>query len=210
MENIRKNSPRTFASLYQQRPSPDGGNIIKDEYLPIIEHYEVPNFDQIDFVSDTAYTAKQENDPSACLAYAIADGNLYLLGYIRLWAEFSELSQKLKDFVGQKGKTNSRLYIEPKASGKSIVQYLRRNTNLNVMEYKLADGDKVVRLRAVEPFLEANKVFLVRGAWNQQFIDECKFFPNGKHDEAVDCLTMAVTQGLLRRSHYKGRQVRIF
>jgi|GEM_PF-5368113 len=33
---------------------------------------------------------------------------------------------------------------------------------------------------------------MVKGPWNEQFINECLMFPNGTHDEAIDCLVMAV------------------
>ena len=65
----------------------------------------------------------------------------------------------------------------------------------------MTDGDKVGRLYGIEPMLQGKRVFLQRGIWNEQFINECLVFPNGKHDEAIDCLTMAVNQGLIRGSN---------
>jgi predicted phage terminase large subunit-like protein len=53
-----------------------------------------------------------------------------------------------------------------------------------------------VRSVAVTPFIEAGRVFLIKAGWNESFLEELLMFPNAKHDEAVDMLTMAIQNGL--------------
>jgi predicted phage terminase large subunit-like protein len=107
--------------------------------------------------------------------------------------EFPELVEKIKQFTEANGySSRSRIYIEPKASGKSIVQQLRRNTGLNVIEDKPPVQDKVSRVASISPIIEAGRVFLNDGRYIDSFLDECAGFPNAAHDDQVDTLVMAV------------------
>lgn len=210
----KEKSPQTFISLYQQRPSAEEGNIIKREHFTIISIEDVPlkAMDQrIDFVVDTAYTDKTKNDPSAYLAYYVYENDLYLWNYRSVRMEFSDLCDDLESFVHENGSPHSKVFIEPKASGKSVKQYLKKHTPLNVIEYAMESGSKEERAYSIEPYLAAGRVKVIQDKWNIPFIGECMVFPNGSHDESVDLLVMAITNGLARKSNHKskaGRRVR--
>jgi predicted phage terminase large subunit-like protein len=109
------------------------------------------------------------------------------------WLEFPDLVKHTMAFVLQHGYDNrSRVLIEPKASGKSVVQSFK-NSTFNVMELPAPLDDKVTRAINATPFLEAGRCFLIIGPWNEQFLLECKNFPVGTHDDQVDNLTAAIT-----------------
>lgn len=56
-------------------------------------------------------------------------------------------------------------------------------------------GGKVARANAVTPVIEAGNVYLPRyAAETEDFVDECSKFPNGAHDDQVDCMTQALTR----------------
>jgi predicted phage terminase large subunit-like protein len=205
---MKRTSPRTFASLAQQEPAPREGGIIKRDYLPIVTYEEIPKeafASQRHFVVDTAYTANKQNDPNACLCFSVYQNKLYIWNYDRFWAEFSELKKRLIDNVFEWGDSKSVMLIEPKASGLSIFQSIRDSTRNNVKRYKMQDGDKITRATSIEDILASERVFLVEGNWNNQFIEECGAFPNAKHDEAIDTLVMAVRTGLMKPKR-KGRR----
>lgn len=51
-------------------------------------------------------------------------------------------------------------------------------------------GDKLARARPLSAAIERGKVVLLRGDWNQWFVDELCLFPTpGVHDDAVDAAT---------------------
>jgi predicted phage terminase large subunit-like protein len=53
---------------------------------------------------------------------------------------------------------------------------------------------KVQRALAIEPFVSAGNIFIPEKAdWVEDFILECRQFPMGKHDDAVDTMTQAVS-----------------
>ena len=40
--------------------------------------------------------------------------------------------------------------------------------------------------------IEAKRVTLLEGKWNDNFLAQCAQFPNARHDDMVDCLQMAL------------------
>jgi len=179
-----------YSGQYMQLPSPDEGGIIKRDWFNITK--ELPNV-IYDFFLDTAYTDKSYNDATAMLCACYYQNNVYIKSIEAVRLEFPELVTKIKDFAEANGYSNrSRIYIEPKASGKSIVQQLRRNTGLNVIEDKPPVQDKVSRVNSISPIIESSRVFLMDGRYIDSFLNECAAFPNGAHDDMVDTLVMAI------------------
>ena len=82
--------------------------------------------------------------------------------------------------------------IEDAASGQSLIQELRSATSLPIKPVRV-DRDKLSRVSAITPILEARRVFLPESAWwRDDFIAELTAFPAGAHDDWVDALTMAL------------------
>ena len=53
--------------------------------------------------------------------------------------------------------------------------------------------DKVTRLNTVLPLIEGGRVFIPDEAqWLDSFMDEAQSFPNGKHDDMIDALSMGL------------------
>lgn len=182
-----------YAGQYDQDPSPQGGGLIKKDWFDIIDWRQEYASLEWNFVADTAYTAKEENDPSGYLSFAKFNNDFIIRFAQTERLEFPELCKALPSFAYLHGYTNrSVVEIEPKASGKSLVQTLRRETNLNVKEGVPPSTDKVSRVKDTSPVMESRRVKLIRGHWNQEFLDQLSMFPNAKHDEYVDCVTMMI------------------
>lgn len=196
LEERRKTlGSRDYAGQYGQQPMPDAGNIIKKQWF---RQWDKHSFDwrrqTVDFYLDSAYTANQTNDPSAILAYFKFREDIYLVGCEAVHLELPELIRFLITWTERNGYTNrSRIFVEPKASGKSVVQQLKRETGLNVIEDEAPKESKVARVHAITPTLEAGRVFLpTNEAWTDSFIYECATFPGGRHDDRVDCIAAAI------------------
>lgn len=200
---IKKNNPSTWSSLYQQEPAPLEGAIIKASHLTIIDPVHIPHEvlkapKHIFF--DGAYTEKSNNDPSAWILASEYEGFLFIFDYVNVRLEFPDLINGLGRYCAMYCDNRSEIWIEPKASGLSVGQTLEKKMpGYNILYYKLPKGSKVDRTLANEPKYASHKIFLVRGAWNAGFIHECKSFPNGLHDEAVDVTNMAVDEKLMKR-----------
>jgi len=127
------------------------------------------------------------------------DGNLYILKSIDKYLEMPELKTFIESFVKSCGVHIQQILVEPKASGKSLVQLLRRETNFNVSELKtnFVKYSKIERARASSPFIEGGRVFLVKDNWNEAFIQQVSTFPNAKHDEHIDVTSYSIERNLI-------------
>lgn len=181
-----------YAGQLQQEPSPADGGLIKKAWFDILKKLPFADL-HWNFVIDPAYTSKEKNDPSALLAYAHHENGFIIRCVEEKYLEFPELIEYIQEFCRKNGYSKkSRVYVEPKASGKSIVQTLRRSTNLNVIESKPPAKDKVARISDVVSVMEAKRVVLLEGMWNDNFLSQLAQFPNARHDDMVDCLQIAL------------------
>ncbi len=193
---IEQRSPRTFAALYQQRPTLIGGNIIKQEWFKHItfsEFNRLHHDEPIVFFIDTAYTDKADNDPTGIIATCKIGNDMYITHGEKVLMRFPELLRFLPRYVQQYGYTNrSTIRIEPKANGISVIDQMKETTGLNVTQTPSPKDSKETRLNAASPTIECGRVILVDGAWNEAFTEEVCGFPSKPHDEYVDVLCYAI------------------
>ncbi len=211
LEDVKNVSNRTFISLYQQRPSPQEGDVIKRKWFKTFESHELPLDITKDFFSDTAY-GKEKSDHSATICYSIHEDCLYIWNLWVVNLDFPRFIKGYKDFIVRNGYTSkSECVFEPKASGISTVQQLKieklpNGKKMNIIEGESPKDDKVTRATSVSAIIEAGRVFLLANEnWIESFLLECAAFPNGKYDDQVDCLTSV----LGRRISDNGSGIRI-
>lgn len=189
-----------YAGQMAQRPSPEEGGIIKKQWLQTIQRPPVkPNEIGriVHFQMDTAYTEKQSNDPTAILAYYLENNFLYVSHVQSVWKEFPDLIKWLPEYVKSQGYDHrSKIYVEPKASGKSVVQQLKKTSGLNIVESVAPKDDKLTRAHLVSPKIEVGRIILHEGPWNDHFINQVISFPNAEHDDEWDCLIEAILREL--------------
>ena len=198
---------RTWNALYQQKPSPDEGTDLKKSWFKYYDPrtFIIPPGARVNFFFDTAYTDKDKNDPTAGIAYVKIGADFYVLSCLSKWVEFTEAIQFIKTFAADNFYTpRSIIRIEPKASGKSVVQVMKKQTAMNVTDALSPKESKQARVRSISPTVEGGRVFLPSGAaWVEDFLNECAAFPNAAHDDRVDCLTGMIlneSAGRVRRS----------
>ena len=196
--DAKRRSPRTFASLYQQRPTIEGGNIVKREWFGKISFSEFKALrfrEPMHFYLDTAYEkkGKNDNDPSGILAACRIGQYIYIYNAQKVYKEMPDLLRFLPQYISaHDGDEESILHVEPKANGKSVIQMLKEISSLNVKETPTPTDSKETRFHVVSPRIECGRVLLVEGEWNDDFLDEVCGFPTAKHDEYVDILGYAI------------------
>jgi len=151
---------------------------------------------------DGAYTEKTENDPSGIDLIAKDGNNL-------IWKESWDLYKKLPDLLGfikelvangTFDKEKGRIFIEPKASGHSLADYIEFDTDYNFVrigehstqERKLVQGGHTARHQVIKPKAESHRIKLIKGNWNDNAITQICGFPRASHDEHVDNLGYAI------------------
>ena len=188
-------NPRDFASLYQQKPYIEGGNILKSEWWKYYPEDLNPNtFQTLIIAADTAFKKTESADYSVAIVAGLTqDGDIYIVDVHRGRWDYPELRQRLISINSTwRGRGLRALYVEDKASGQSILQDLRRESGIAVVPYKVAT-DKVSRVNSITPMIQGGRVFLPEKApWLDSFVEECVAFPSGKHDDQVDSLSMCI------------------
>ncbi|MHC2992069.1 hypothetical protein OB13_10860 [Pontibacter sp. HJ8] len=198
-----------YAGQIGQVPTPDGGGKLKKAWFGRMtweEFQVVTKGKQVvwQFDADTAYTKDQKNDPTAMMASCYIAPTLYIRDVSEQWLEFPDLIKELPAFAKRNGySSQSKIHIEPKASGKSTIQTLKRETSLNIVEAPAPDADKEVRVNGISPFVEAGRVVLIDGSYIDNFLGQCAAFPLGAHDDMVDDLVQAI-----ERVHQPVRKVK--
>ncbi|WP_375436660.1 phage terminase large subunit [uncultured Hymenobacter sp.] len=192
-----------YAGQILQIPAPDEGGILKKAWFDVIswDEFKKRTAGKVatawQFDADPAYTDKQQNDATGGMASAYIDNTLYVRNASEFRLEFPELCEKLPKYVEAHGYTSqSKLHIEPKASGKSLHQTLKRQTKLNVVEAPAPTDDKRTRVNGISPFCEARRVVLIDGGWVEAFLQQICTFPTAAHDDMLDCLVQAINRAL--------------
>ena len=146
---------------------------------------------------DTAFKTGASNDYSAAVVIGTLHGprdglppGHYLLEAWRGKVEFVALKRKIIELSATW--RPHPVLVEDSASGQSLIQEFRAGTRLPVKPIR-PDRDKLARLTAVTPILEARRLLLPETAWwRDDFIAELTSFPAGAHDDWCDALAMAL------------------
>ena len=200
LEAIRQADRYTFSGQYLQEPAPLEGGEWRINWFNIINKAEMPNDINWEMFVDGAYTKDTKNDPTGIQISGKSGENLYILKSIDKYLEMPELKTFISNFIKNCGVNISQILVEPKASGKSLVQLLRRETNYNVSELKteFVRYSKIERARASSPFIEGGRVYLIKDHWNDGYLQQVSTFPNAKHDEHIDVTSYSIERNLLK------------
>jgi len=212
MEVIKKDlGSYAFAGQYQQRPSPLGGGIFKDEWW---RYYDLlPKVKYSIIIADTAMKAKEQHDYSVFMLWAMGDdGNAYLVDVLRGKWEAPQLKTHFIAFYN-KHKANKDLKlryaaIEDKASGTGLIQTIKQEEKIPVKAIKRDTQDKVSRAMSVAPKVESGYVYLKKNApWLSDLLTETSSFPNGAHDDQVDVISDGLDQLYNKTTEYRVRVI---
>ena len=186
LEKLRHDlGSQAFAAQYLQEPVARGGGMIKVDWLG---YYDTAGEVEYCMQSwDTAIKSGAGNDYSVGLCFGLRGGEVLLLDVRREKMDFPELRRAMVDFAA---KWQPRgVLVEDKGSGQSLLQDLRREPGANWLGI-MPRLDKLTRLAAVSPMLEAGRLKMPRNAaWKDAFESELLAFPQGRHDDQVDALS---------------------
>jgi len=186
-----------YSNQFSQREAPPEGGVLKVQWFPIIPW--IPEYNQIvwNTAVDSAYTENLKNDESGLLQFGFYKNEMLIRHASGVYLEFPELVKHTISYASIHGYTDrSMIYVEPKASGKSLVQQVKRTTKVNIKDDAAPIKDKVARATDISPICESGRVKIIQGPWNDAFLDQIKTFPNSKQKGLIDCLYIAVSNTL--------------
>jgi len=151
---------------------------------------------------DGAFTEKTKNDPSGIDLMARVGNDLIVRQSYDVRKKLPDLLAFIIDLEkdGMIDKKLSRIFIEPKASGTPLADYIEHDTEYNFVrigenskqESQLIAGGHTARHEMIKPKAESGRIKLVKGTWNTDFVTQICGYPRAAHDEHVDTLGYAV------------------
>jgi predicted phage terminase large subunit-like protein len=202
-----ESSPRTWASLYQQLPTPGEGDLFKVDKIEVIDAEPVGNIEWIRGWDLASTTDRSGSATAGVKLGRMRDGTLIIGNVVR--QHFGPDQRDLlivntAKFDGPPVKQD--IPKDPGQAGNSLVLYLtRRLQEARATVYNSPEtGDKVTRAEPFASQVNVGNVKMIRGAWNHKYREELRMFPNGTHDDQVDATSRAyarlITRGVMRIS----------
>lgn len=207
----RDTGPRSWGALYQGTPVADEGGIFPTDWptydTPLwVAHpdgrHTVPGMGRADHelvISwDLAFKDTKNSDYVAGQVWLRIGADCYLLDMVHGRMDFNRTVQAVKDLAAKWPQAGAK-FVEDKANGPAVINSLAQ-TVPGIIPVE-PEGGKEARANAISPFAYAKNLHLPAAALlpNVQTLrDELLNFPNASHDDAVDAMTQAVNQLLLR------------
>lgn len=183
-----------WSALYQQDPIDRLGSIFNREWFKIVD--DVPSdVLPVRFWDLAATEFKMTNNPDWTAGALVSRKNG--CWYIHRIDRLRGRPKLVEDFIKQCAMLDGRhvsIFIEqePGSSGVNTIDHYQRNVLPGyIVKGVRSTGTKVLRAYPVSAAAEAGNVFLLRGPWINDFLDEISVFPLGEHDDQVDAVSGA-------------------
>ena len=184
------------AGQLQQRPSPRSGGMFQSEWWQYCEPDEVPTGGVVargwDLAGTEEYEAKRSNASwTVGVKMRLVNKKYYIEDVVRLrgspaQVEATILATARRDGFGP----IIDLPQDPGQAGKAQVRYLVRQLAGYNVRYSGESGSKPERALGLSAQAEGRNVYLVRGSWNRDFVEETESFPSPQNDQ-VDASSRA-------------------
>lgn len=206
-----------YAGQYQQRPAPLEGGMIKKQWFKLYQYDQLPQIEYVIQSWDTALTANDDSNYSACTTWGIFldrydNENVILLSSWRDKLEYPELRDRVKRLANNYRDTGNNslpsntkyqpdlIVIEAKASGDPLIQDLKRAGVYARAFIPNKHGDKIQRVRLVTSLIESGIVWMPCQKNNtdkmadfaDEFVTSISYFPNVSSRDYVDTMTQAL------------------
>lgn len=177
-----------FAGLYQQRPSPIEGGIVKRDWFR--RWRELPRIDRWIQSWDLTFVGTGSSWVVGQL-WGATGPDRYLVDQIRGRWDFPETLRMIHAFSAKHPQARE-IVIERAANGAAAIATLEKEVAgvIGVPPTK----SKEARLISVSPQIETGNVYVPATPWADDLIEEVITFPNAANDDQVDALSMALAR----------------
>lgn len=216
LEAIRANNEQEWQALFQQRPSPPEGGLLKrhwwrywqpeganlppvlvemaDGAILEIEPETIPaRFDDTLQSWDATFKETKAGSYVVGQVWSRKGADKYLRHQVRARQDFTATLDAIRSVSRAYPEASAKL-IEEKANGAAIISTLKREiAGLIPIQ---PNGSKEARASAVTPEIQSGNVYLPHPAlygWVPVYIEEAAAFPHAAHDDQVDATTQALS-----------------
>lgn len=188
--------PYGTAGQLQQRPAPREGGLFKRGYFRIVDaipaeahHQRVRGWD---LASKQPEPGKDPDYTVGVLMCRDSEGRFYITHVER----FRDTPDKVREVMlalasWDQTHTGIRLPKDPGQAGVAQAEDLVRRLAGYSATAVPQTGDKWTRAQPLAAQAAVGNISLLRGGWNEAFLEELCDFPNGGHDDQVDATATA-------------------
>lgn len=189
----RETTEYAFAGQYQQRPAPREGGIFKRHWFEIVS--AVPAGALRVRGWDLAATKSSNAAFTAGVRVSFLNGVYYIEDAIRERGSAADVEKLIKLTAISDG-LGTRISIpqDPGQAGKAQIAAFARLLAGFVCRFSPETGDKESRALPVSAQAEVGNVKIVKGAWNDAFLEEITSFPAGTYKDQTDALSRAFSE----------------
>ena len=185
------------ASQFQQRPVPREGGMFHRDWFEIVDAAPA-NIQWVRGWDLAATESKQGQDPAFTAGVKVGidlNGVYYIGNVVKGQLSAGKVERLIKNTASQDGPTVTvDLPQDPGQAGKAQVRYLVKQLAGYIVKFGLESGSKELRAEPLASQAEAGNVKIVRGPWNEAFLNEAEFFPNGKFKDQIDAASRGFTR----------------
>lgn len=181
--------------------------LLQRNWFPIVDDWPRNGAQLVRGWDFAATDADEGGDPDWTVGalQALVDGQWFLIDVQRARVGpagvESLFMQTLAADVERYGRIDTVIEREPGSSGKMTVAHFQRMAAGFSVYGQPPLGSKTERARPLMAAAQNGNFSLVRGAWNEAWLDEAALFPDGEHDDQVD----AATGGMAWLTEQRGR-----
>jgi predicted phage terminase large subunit-like protein len=190
-----------FSAQYLQRPLPAGGGMFKRQWFAADKFVDAaPAGGQTVRGWDLAATADESAAATAGVKLRLVDGAIY----VEHCAVVKGSPRTVEELIATCADTDGHgcaidIPQDPGQAGKAQKTYLAGKLHGFDVRFSPETGSKELRAQPFAAQCEAGNVYLVRGTWNDAWLDELEGFPAGKWKDRVDATSRAYA-ALVERS----------
>jgi len=181
-----------FEALYQQRPSPQEGNIVKRHWW---KYYKtLPQMDLMISSWDLTFKEGASTDYVVGQVWGKVGADKYLIDQIRARLSFTDTIGAFRTLSARYPNAGKKC-VEEAANGAALIDTLKREI-AGIVPIR-PKGSKELRAQAVSPQIESGNVWIPDPSlapWIGDYVQEWAEFPNGKNDDQVDASTQAISE----------------
>jgi predicted phage terminase large subunit-like protein len=194
----RDSTAYAIAGQYQQRPAPREGGIFKRHWFEIVP--AVPagaaRCRAWDLAASKAKVG-QTNGPAYTAGIKLAryNGIFYIEHAVRERGSAAEIERLISQIAAQDGKhITISIPQDPGQAGKAQAQAFATLLSGYNARFSPETGDKESRALPVSAQAEVGNVKIVKGDWNEEFLQEICSFPTGTYKDQTDALSRAFAE----------------
>jgi predicted phage terminase large subunit-like protein len=180
---------RDWSSLYQQRPTPEEGELFAPDRITIRDHTS----DVILWVRGWDFAGSIEGDWTVGVLIGKTKGGTYVVGHV---CRFRGRPDVVADRVLEIARSDTKMVRisipqDPAQAGKFQAEWYIKHLAGFVAQASLESGDKQQRAEPFAVQVNNGHLTMLEGDWNAAYREELRSFPYGKWDDQVDASSRA-------------------